>query len=36
MKGEHPRGRKGIKMVDDFMTGTHAQMKTRAEDQGRI
>jgi len=36
MKGKHPRGKKGIKMVDDIMTGTYAQMKRRAEDQGRI
>jgi len=28
-----PRGRKRIKMVDDIMTGTYAQMKRRAEDR---
>ena len=33
MKGKHPRGRKRIKMVDDIMTGTYAQMKRRAEDR---
>jgi len=33
MKGKRPRGRKRIKMVDDIMTGTYAQMKRRAEDR---
>ena len=33
MKGKRPRGRKIIKMVDDIMTGTCAQMKRRAEDR---
>jgi len=33
MKGKRPRGRKRIKMVDDTMTGTYAQMKRRAEDR---
>jgi len=33
MKGKRPRGRKRIKMVDNVMTGTYAQMKIRAEDR---
>jgi len=33
MKGKRPRGRKIIKMADDIMTGTYAQMKRRAEDR---
>jgi len=31
MKGKLPRGKKRIKMVDDIMTGTYAQMKRRAK-----
>jgi len=34
MKGKRPRGRKRIKMINDIMTGTYAQMKRRAEDRG--
>jgi len=33
MKGKRSRGRKRIKIVDDIMTGTYAQMKRRAEDR---
>ena len=33
MKGKCPRGKKRIKMVNDIMTGTYAQMKRRAEDR---
>ena len=33
MKGKLPRRRKIIKMVDDIMTGTYAQMNRRAEDR---
>jgi len=33
MKGKRPRGRKIIKILDDVMTGTCAQMKRRAEDR---
>jgi len=33
MKGKRPRGRKRIKMVDDIMTDTYAQMKRSAEDR---
>jgi len=33
MKGKCSRGRKRIKMLDDIMTGTYAQMKRRAEDR---
>ena len=31
--GKRPRGRKRIKMVDDIMTCTYAQMKRRAKDR---
>ena len=33
MKGERPRGRKRIKMLDDVMTCTCARMQRRAEDR---
>ena len=33
MKGKRLRGRKRIKMVNDIMTGSYAQMKRRAEDR---
>jgi len=33
MKGKRPRERKRIKMVDDIMNSTYAQMKRRAEDR---
>jgi len=33
LKGKRTRGRKRIKILDDIMTGTYAQMKRRAEDR---